>query len=197
MEKIREHKFEIAAVFGILLFLVIGQKMELAILLISGLAIGSICSRGKKEDLAETYVPQVEEPRAELEELPIETLEGIGPKYGEKLRAKGIDTVAKLVVTPAIEVAKICGVGDGIAQRWIGMGKFCWLESVSEEDAEAIVYGGGIMGMDELAIANAEELLKEIETSVRLDHVKIPQGYTFTLDMVKSWIAEAKEKQNE
>ena len=74
------------------------------------------------------------------------------------------------------------------------MAEFCWLDSVSEEDAEAIVYAGGILDLDELAEANPQELLDEILTSVELGHVLVPKGYDFTIEMVQSWIAEAKEK---
>jgi hypothetical protein len=158
--------------------------------------IGGICSRKPKDessdDILETYVPAVEEPRAELKELPIETIEGIGPKYGSLLREAGIETVAELMISLPARVAEICSVDEAHAQRWVAMSRFCWLDSISEEDAEAIVYGGGILGLDELAESNPSELLEEIKNAVLRDLVQIPKGYTFTLDMVKSWIDEAK-----
>ena len=160
--------------------------------------VGGICSRGsdKRTDnsVSETYVPAVEEPRAHLSTLPIETIEGIGPKYGAMLRKKGIDTVAKLVGANAEDIDKICKVGLATANRWIAMSEFCWLDSISEEDAEAIVYAGGIMDLDELAEANPQELLDEIKNSVDLGHVLVPQGYEFTIEMVQSWIDEAKKQ---
>ncbi len=157
--------------------------------------VGGICSRGSKDttaDTDETYVPAVEEPRAELKDLPIETIEGIGEKYGQLLREEGIETVAELLITPPGRVAEICDVSEAHAQRWVAMSRFCWLDTISEEDAEAIVYGGGVLDLSELAEANAETLLEEIKTAVSLGHVRVPEGYEFTLDMVKSWIEEAK-----
>jgi hypothetical protein len=74
------------------------------------------------------------------------------------------------------------------------MSQFCWLDSVSEEDAEAIVYAGGIMDLDELAEADPKELLEEIVNSVDLGHVRVPENYTFNIEMVKKWVAEAKER---
>lgn len=169
-----------------------------AIVIVGGICSGRSSSQTSPTDSAgnerETYVPAVEEPRAELEVLPIETIEGIGPKYGEMLRKKGIDTVAKLVTAKAEDIEKICGVGTAVANRWIAMSEFCWLDSVSEEDAEAIVYGGGILDLHELAEADPQELLDEVINSVELGHVLIPQGYEFTLEMVQKWIAEAKER---
>ncbi|TXT55292.1 MAG: hypothetical protein BAJATHORv1_40203 [Candidatus Thorarchaeota archaeon] len=147
----------------------------------------------KKVTPVEEYVPEVEIPDAVLETLPIETIEGIGKAYGEDLRNAGIKTVHDLLKADAEKVAKICGVGEDIASRWIAMSRFAWLKSVSEEDAEAIVYGGGILGLGELAIANAQELLEDIQRAVELGHVKVPEGYTFTLDMVEKWIDEAKK----
>jgi hypothetical protein len=164
-------------------------------------AIGGICSRQPKDpsedDVVETYVPAVEEPRAELKELPIETIEGIGPKYGSLLREEGIETVAELMISVPARIAEICNVDEAHAQRWVAMSRFCWLDSISEEDAEAIVYGGGILDLDELAEANPTELLEEINDAVSRELVQIPKGYTFTLDMVKSWIAEAKSLSDE
>lgn len=194
------------AIFTVIIIISLFLKaaVDTTIFFVSAIAlIGGICSRGAKTESdvqdsfsseRETYVPAVEEPRAELEALPIETIEGIGPKYGEMLRKKGIDTVAKLVTTKAEDIEKICGVGTAVANRWIAMSEFCWLETVSEEDAEAIVYGGGILDLVELAAADPKELLDEVVTSVELGHVQIPQGYEFTLEMVQKWIAEAKER---
>lgn len=166
--------------------------MGLSILIV----IGGICNRKQRDesldDIVETYVPEVELPRAELKELPIETIEGIGPKYGALLREKGIETVAELVVALPNSIAEICSVDEAQAQRWVAMSRFCWLDSISEEDAEAIVYGGGILDLQELADANAAKLLDEIKTAVSLGHVRIPADYTFTLDMVKAWINEAR-----
>ncbi|MHA1247735.1 MAG: DUF4332 domain-containing protein [Candidatus Thorarchaeota archaeon] len=169
-------------------------------------AIGVVCARrrevaevvtsekvAEEKPVVEEWTPEVEIPRAELAELPIETIEGIGPVYGKKLRDAGIETVQDLLASKADEVAKICGVGEAEAQRWIAMSRFCWLESISEEDAEAIVYAGGISTLKELAEADPEQLLRDIQEGVELGHVQVPEGYEFTLEMVKKWIEEAKD----
>ncbi|TFF91281.1 DUF4332 domain-containing protein [Candidatus Thorarchaeota archaeon] len=192
----------------ILVFYGIATSNEILIMLsLSGL-IGVVCSKEEEaegavassakavavsSEITETYVPEVKEPRAELVELPVETVEGIGPKYGKRLHDAGIDTVADLLSSMADKVADVCDVDIDRAQRWIAMARFCWLESISEEDAEAIVYGGGITDLDELAAAEPDALLGRIQDAVRLGHVKVPEGYTFDLDMAKAWIAEAKD----
>ncbi|MHA1770534.1 MAG: DUF4332 domain-containing protein [Candidatus Thorarchaeota archaeon] len=156
-------------------------------------AAGTVSSAKTAKPEVEEWVPEVEVPHAALTELPIETIEGIGPVYGQKLRDNGISTVQELLTASAEEVAKICGVGEDEAQRWISMSRFAWLESVSEEDAEAIVYAGGIGSLKELSEADPEQLLKDILEGVKLGHVQIPKGYEFTLENVKKWIAEAKD----
>ncbi len=161
-------------------------------------AAGEVVSSEKTaKPVVEEWVPEVEEPRAELTQLPIETIEGIGPVYGQKLRDNGISTVQELLAAKADEVAKICDVSEEEAQRWITMSRFCWLETVSEEDAEAIVYAGGITSLKELAEADPEQLFNDIQEGVKLGHVQVPKDYTFSLEAVKKWIAEAKDLMTE
>ncbi|MFW9963799.1 MAG: helix-hairpin-helix domain-containing protein, partial [Candidatus Sifarchaeia archaeon] len=92
----------------------------------------------------EEYVPAVEAPAAKLSKLPIETIEGIGKVYGKELRSAGIVSVADLMVADAGNIAKVCDVNIEQAKRWIAMSRFAWLDEVSEEDAEAIVFATGI-----------------------------------------------------
>ncbi len=153
----------------------------------------TVSSAKTTKPVVEEWVPEVEMPRARLTELPIETIEGIGPVYGKKLRDNGISTVQELLAASAEEIAKICEVSEDEAQRWISMSRFAWLESVSEEDAEAIVYAGGITSLKELAEADAEQLPHDVQEGVKLGHVQVPKDYVFTLENVKKWIAEAKD----
>ena len=48
--------------------------------------------------------------------------------------------------------------------------------------------------LDELDEANTQALLDEIKNSVELGHVLVPEGYEFTIQMVQSWIEEAKKQ---
>jgi hypothetical protein len=140
----------------------------------------------------EKYVPEVEEPKAALRELPIETIEGIGATFGNELRAAGIETVEDLLGSDPETVANICDVSVEVAERWIAMGRFTWLDTVSEEDAEAIVEVSEIKTLEDLAKADAVELLERIKAAVAAGDVRIPSGYEFTLEKVEEWINEAK-----
>ncbi|MFW9849112.1 MAG: DUF4332 domain-containing protein [Candidatus Thorarchaeota archaeon] len=143
------------------------------------------------EKHVEKYVPQVEEPAVATSDLPIETIEGIGEKYGKLLRSAGIETVADLSSSNATKVAEVCDVNTEQAEKWIAMAHFAWMDEISEEDAEAIVFATGIKTLKDLAKADAEDILEKIEKGVRIGKVRVPEGYKFTLEMVKSWIKAA------
>jgi hypothetical protein len=140
----------------------------------------------------EQYVPEVEKPKAALSELPIETIEGIGKTYGEELRAAGINTVEDLLAADPENIGNICDVSIEVAEKWIAMGRFTWLDTVSEEDAEAIVAVSAIQTLEDLSQSDTIELLEKIKAAVASGHVRVPANYKFTLEMVQSWINEAK-----
>ncbi|TFG11451.1 DUF4332 domain-containing protein [Candidatus Thorarchaeota archaeon] len=168
-------------------------QASIGIIIVSAMIAG-ICSREKSEttdDTVESYVPEVEESAAELSNLPIETVEGIGSVHGTKLRNEGIGTLEELMRARADEVANICDVSMETSQRWIAMSRFCWMGTVSEEDAEAIVYAGGIMDVTELANADGNGLFRKIDDAIEKGYVRVPDGYEISREKVSLWIHEA------
>ncbi|MHA2303018.1 MAG: DUF4332 domain-containing protein, partial [Candidatus Thorarchaeota archaeon] len=145
----------------------------------------------KEEVSTEEYVPKVEEPAAKLQELPIETIEGIGSIYGGKLRKAGIATVEDLLTAGTIQVARICDVSEEVASKWQAMSRFCWLDGISEEDSEAIVQVG-IKTYQDLANTEPDILLAKVTQAVSDGTVEVPEGYEFTLEMVQTWIEAVK-----
>lgn len=141
---------------------------------------------------AEVHTPEVVKPVVSLNELPIETIEGIGEKYGAMLRSKGIDSVDDLINADPVKIAEITDVGLSVAKRWIAMSRFAWLDGISEEDAEAIVFGTGIKTVKELARADPAELLRKIKTAVKSGDVRIPAGYEFTIEKAEQWVESAR-----
>jgi len=140
----------------------------------------------------ELYVPAVEKPSAPLTDLPIESIEGIGPVYGAKLRNAGIPTVAEMLAADPENVANICDVNVEQAERWIAMSRFSWLDTVSEEDAEAIVFATGMEDLKSLSEANAEGLYQKITDALAEGDVRVPAGYKFSVEQIQKWIDEAK-----
>jgi predicted flap endonuclease-1-like 5' DNA nuclease len=141
----------------------------------------------------EVHTPEVVRPAVQLSELPIETIEGIGEVYGGDLRGAGIDSVQDLIGTPTSRVAEIADVSEREAEGWIAMARFAWLDGVSEEDAEAIVFATGIDDLKALARADANDLLRKILKAVESEDVRVPAGYEFTIEKVKTWIQSAKK----
>lgn len=141
---------------------------------------------------AEEYTPEVEVPTAELADLPIETIEGIGEVYGKELRAAGISTVADLMKADANRVAETTDVNVEQAARWIAMSKFAWLHEISEEDAEAIVFATGITDLKTLANASARDIYSKIKNALDEGDVRVPAGYKFSIEQIQTWIDAAK-----
>ncbi|MFW9770241.1 MAG: DUF4332 domain-containing protein [Candidatus Thorarchaeota archaeon] len=146
----------------------------------------------EEEEHAEEYVPAVEAPAAKLSKLPIETIEGIGEIYGKELKAAGIATVADLMVADVDKVAEVTDVNKAQAERWIAMSRFAWLDEVSEEDAEAIVFATGISDLKSLAGASADDIYEKIQTALDEGDVRVPAGYKFSKHQIQTWIDAAK-----
>ena len=144
------------------------------------------------DEHVELHVPAVEKPAAPLTDLPIESIEGIGPVYGAKLRNAGIPTVDEMLAADPEHVAEVCDVNVEQAERWIAMSRFSWLDTVSEEDAEAIVFATGMEEFKSLAEANADDLYKKIKAALAEGDVRVPAGYKFSVEQIQKWIDEAK-----
>jgi predicted flap endonuclease-1-like 5' DNA nuclease len=144
------------------------------------------------EKHAEKHTPEVVQPKVSLKQLPIETIEGIGEKYGKVLRAKGIDSVDDLINADPVRIAEMTDVGLSVSKRWIAMSRFAWLDGVSEEDAEAIVFATGIKTVKALARADPVDLLDKIKKAVASGDVRIPAGYEFTIEMADKWVESAR-----
>ena len=147
----------------------------------------------KPDKHEEKHIPEVVQPKVELSQLPIETIEGIGETYGSMLRDEGIDSVQDLLGTRPERVAEICDVGSEVAGKWVAMGRFAWIDGISEEDAEAIVFATGITTLDGLAAADPEILLRKVKSALASEEFRVPAGYTFDLKKVRDWIAAAKD----
>ncbi|UCE11736.1 MAG: DUF4332 domain-containing protein, partial [Candidatus Thorarchaeota archaeon] len=115
-----------------------------------------------------------------------------GEVYGKKLRAAGIETVQDLLESDAENVAKVCDVRQNEAGEWIAMGRFAWLDGISEEDAEAIVLGTGITEILDLSDEDPNDLYQRVMAAVEKGEVRIPSGYEFTIEKVRKWIKTAK-----
>ena len=142
----------------------------------------------------EEFVPEVMLPTPGKKQLPVNTIEGIGKAYGEKLSKGGIEWVEDLALTTPRKIMKLVDVSELIAKKWIAMARLTWLDDVSEEDAECIVLGANITSIEELAVAKADDLYNKVSTAEKFGRVQVPAGYKITKVMVQKWIDSAKKE---
>lgn len=145
----------------------------------------------------EEFVPEVLLPQPGTKQLPIETIEGIGKAYGDKLREGSIEWVEDLALTTPDNVMKLTGVNQLNAKKWIAMARLTWLDDVSNEDAECIVLGAHITSIEELAVADPDDLYNKVSTAEKFGRVQVPQGYTISKDKVRKWIMSAQKEMPE
>jgi predicted flap endonuclease-1-like 5' DNA nuclease len=123
----------------------------------------------------------------------LETIEGIGPVYAEKLRAAGIRSIGALLRAGATskgrdELAEKTGIGDAFILDWVNRADLMRVHGVGEEYSD-LLEQAGVDTVVELAQRNPDNLFKrmvEVNDAKRLVR-RIP-----TRDMVARWVEQAK-----
>ncbi|NND68546.1 MAG: DUF4332 domain-containing protein [Halioglobus sp.] len=120
-------------------------------------------------------------------------IEGIGPKYAEKLKACGVATQEQLLQdggTPAgrKKIAKDSGIGDKLILKWINRADLARVRGIGSEYAD-LLECAGIDTVPELAQRNAANLHAKM-ASVN-EEKKLVRSLP-TEAMVTKWVAEAK-----
>jgi predicted flap endonuclease-1-like 5' DNA nuclease len=123
----------------------------------------------------------------------LETIEGIGLVYAEKLRAAGIRTVEALLRAGATpegrkELAERTGIGDEVILDWVNRADLMRVRGVGEEYSD-LLEKAGVDTVVELAQRNPDNLhqkLLEVNAEKRL--VRRPP----TRGMVARWVEQAK-----
>jgi predicted flap endonuclease-1-like 5' DNA nuclease len=123
----------------------------------------------------------------------LETIEGIGLVYAEKLRAAGISTVEALLRAGATpegrrELAERTGIGDEYILDWVNRADLMRVRGVGEEYSD-LLEKAGVDTVIELAQRNADNLHKkllEVNAEKRLVRRLPNRG------MVTRWVEHAK-----
>ena len=123
----------------------------------------------------------------------LETIEGIGPVYAEKLRAADIRTIEALLRAGATpegrkELAERTGIGDEYILDWVNRADLMRVRGVGEEYSD-LLEKARVDTVVELAQRNPDSLHKkllEVNTQKRL--VRRPP----TRGMVARWVEHAK-----
>ncbi len=124
----------------------------------------------------------------------IEAIEGIGPKYGEKLRAVGCASPEKLLRDGATrkgrkQIAEKTGISESLILRCVNMADLFRIKGVATQYAE-LLEAAGVDTVKELRNRNAANLMRamrEINEKRKLVR-QVP-----TEKMVGNWIAQAKK----
>ncbi|MEM3124535.1 MAG: DUF4332 domain-containing protein [Candidatus Nitrosocaldus sp.] len=143
------------------------------------------------------YRPEVQQ-RPQPKPRPVEVIEGIGPKLGSILRAKGFNTVTDLARASARDLIAV-GIDEASANKFIGMARlmamseFAGLEGIDEQSAELLVIAGKVDSREMLAKSNPEELFNTLSNAIKEKSVRVPKGYRLSIDDVRRWIDSARK----
>jgi predicted flap endonuclease-1-like 5' DNA nuclease len=123
----------------------------------------------------------------------LESIEGIGTTYAQKLRAVGVTTVADLLKKGATprgrqEMAENSGISEKLVLEWVNHADLFRIKGVAEEYAD-LLEAAGVDTVVELAQRKAENLFqKMVSTNAEKKLVrKLP-----TQGQVADWVEQAK-----
>jgi predicted flap endonuclease-1-like 5' DNA nuclease len=123
----------------------------------------------------------------------LESIEGIGVTYAQKLRAVGVTTVADLLEKGATpkgrqEISENSGISDKLVLEWVNRADLFRIKGVGEEYSD-LLEAAGVDTVVELAQRRADNLYqKMVDTNAEKKLVrKLP-----TEAQVADWIAQAK-----
>lgn len=120
---------------------------------------------------------------------PVEDVEGIGETYGPQLAEIGIEDTRDLWNADVDRIAEALDASPKTVTRWQQMAELIAIDGIGPQYAELLARSG-IHSVDELARADAEELVEAIETKQKDLLVKI-QGNVIRTDRVQGWIDSA------
>jgi predicted flap endonuclease-1-like 5' DNA nuclease len=125
--------------------------------------------------------------------MKITEIEGIGPSYGDKLAAAGVDTVAELLEKGASakgreELAAATGISEKMVRDWVNMADLMRINGVGKQFAE-LLEAAGVDSVPELAQRKPENLAKKME---EVNTEKNLANRTPSESEVTRWVEEAK-----
>ena len=123
----------------------------------------------------------------------IDTIEGIGPAYAEKLAAAGIDSVEALLDKAGAKKGRVAlaaetGISEKVILTWVNMADLFRVNGVAGQYAELLV-AAGVDTVKELAQRNAESLHAKMTEANEAKNVarQVP-----AVKSIEKWIADAK-----
>jgi nucleotidyltransferase/DNA polymerase involved in DNA repair len=123
----------------------------------------------------------------------IEAIEGIGPVYAKKLRAKGVRSTGELLKRGAskkgrIALAEKTDISETLILEWVNLADLMRIKGIGEEYSD-LLEEAGVDSIKELRHRVPENLYnKMLEVNAKKKLVR----RTPTLGQVKDWVAQSK-----
>ena len=122
----------------------------------------------------------------------LSTIEGIGKKYDETLRAHGLKSVEKLLQTCSTkkgrtELAEATGISEKLILTWTNHADLFRINGVAGQYAE-LLEAAGVDTVVELATRNAENLCKKMQ---QINDEKALVRNVPRLVQVEDWVKQA------
>ena len=131
----------------------------------------------------------------DLGNTPVVAIDGIGPKFSESLAKIGVGSIGALSLANSSQLAASLRIGESRAASFVEMAALMSRLTIigfKDEVVELLVKGAAIKSVDQLAGSDAALLYKTCQEAVSTRKVQVPQGFSFNLKDVTSWIKSAK-----
>ena len=123
----------------------------------------------------------------------LETIEGIGPVYAEKLRGKGVGTVETLLEVGATpqgrrRLEEKTGIGHALILEWVNLADLMRIKGIGEEYSDLLEEAGvdTIKELRNRVPQNLHQAIVEVNEAKKLVR-RLP-----TLKMVADWVTQAR-----
>jgi predicted flap endonuclease-1-like 5' DNA nuclease len=130
----------------------------------------------------------------DLGNIPVKEIDGIGNKLGDSLSKIGITTVGEISLARVAQVASALHMSESRAQGFVDMAGLMSRLAIlgfRDEVVELLVKGASIRSIEQLANADAMELFRVCREAIASGKVRVPRGFSFTVDEVNGWIKAA------
>jgi hypothetical protein len=140
------------------------------------------------------FITEVAPAPAARRKVEIETIEGIGPTYGTKLKAIGIRYVADLLEAGCSRkgrevLVEKTGIPSSLILKWVNMADLMRISGVGEEYSE-LLECAGVDTVKELRNRNPEHLYQAM---LQANELRKLVRRTPHLTEVQSWVSQAKQ----
>jgi beta-lactam-binding protein with PASTA domain len=124
----------------------------------------------------------------------IESVNGIGPMLGARLRRINIGDVTELVDAPLASLRRALG-GETAEKILADVRRIVASETLADiVDSDSIdaLARSGVYDRRTLAEAEPEKLHGEIAASIERGDIELPEGYVLSVDKIKRWVESAR-----